>query len=184
VTTVLVAGAIAVGKTATAIELAHVLQARLVLVRQALADVLGISPDDRAELQRRGADLDQRTAGRWLRDYLDEAAETADTTVVDSLRTRRQTLPILESRPDSRLLYLDAHEETRRRRYLLAASTDPVKASLPFDAAMRHPTERQVTELRPLAHLVIETDEIRVPDVAREVLAAFGLGPSALDARP
>lgn len=163
---ILIAGPIAVGKSAVANELAAQRPTTLIRAREALAAVLGIGPDDRQRLQALGADLDARTAGRWMRDYIQEQHEPGTSLVVDSLRTRLQTIPVLDSLVDSRLVYLQAHEETRRARYATASAHDPVKASVPYDTAMHHPTETGVGELVPLAHLVVETDDLDVAEVA------------------
>lgn len=170
---VLLSGGIAVGKTAVAEALAPLLEARLVRVREALTEVLGLRLDSRAELQRHGADLDARTAGRWLRDYLMEASEQ-EALVVDALRTRRQTLPVLDGLLDSRLVHLRAHETVRRTRYEQAARSDPVKAGASFDAAVAHPTEREADQLQALAHLTIETDEMTAEGIAGVIRSELG----------
>ena len=159
---VLVAGPIAAGKTTFAIDLAAAIEGRYVSVRQALHDILGGVAMTRAELQRHGAELDRRTGGRWLFDHVTEQAESIPNLVIDSLRTQRQTLPLLDDARDCVLVYLDAHNNTRRRRYASAAAIDVVKAAIPFDEAMNHPTEQQVRNLKPLAHIVIETDDLSV----------------------
>lgn len=174
-TALLISGEIATGKTAVAVQLADVTVARLVKVREALGEVLGIDARDRLTLQVQGADLDRRTNGRWLRDYIRDRHEPNAQLVIDALRTRRQTVPILEGIVDSRLIYLEAHEETRRHRYAEAAATDPVKASLDFDTAMHHPTETEVRLLRPMAHLVIATDDLSVAAVVSEIVSTLGL---------
>jgi hypothetical protein len=175
VTVLLIAGAIATGKTAAADGLALRLDAELMRVRNALHDVLGIDVRDRQALQRRGADLDTRTSGRWLRDYIGERHDTSRDLVVDALRTRRQTLPILEALVDSRLVFLEAHEETRRARYAQAAASDPLKASVDFETAMHHPTETEVHNLRPLSHVVVATDDLTVVGVVDEVMRQLDL---------
>ena len=171
----LVAGPIATGKTAVANELAIVWPARLIKVRQALADVLGIDARDRLTLQREGADLDRRTRGAWLRDYLlEHGAVGAEPLVVDSLRTRLQTLPVLNDLVDARLVFLSAHKSTRRYRYQLGAIQDPVKSSVDFDTAMHHPTEFEVEHLRPIADLGIDTDDLRPDEIASVIVDTFG----------
>ena len=172
---ILLSGAIATGKTAVAEHLATAMSADHVRVRSALGAVLGIDVNDRVALQREGADLDRRTRGRWLRDYLAEHYPAGRDAVVDSLRTELQTLPVLETAVESRLVFLEAHESTRRVRYALAAQSDTVKASLDFDTAMRHPTEQRVAVLRPMAHLIVETDELDAVSVARTILSDLGL---------
>lgn len=170
----LLSGAIATGKTTVGTELVATREARLLRVREALAGVLGVPPNDRRTLQVKGADLDRRTGGRWLRDYIEEHGEGDGALVVDALRTRRQTLPILDSFVDSRLIFLEAHDETRRSRYSEGALSDPVKASIDFDTAMRHETELEVLRLKPLAHVVIATDDLSAHQVAADIRARLG----------
>jgi cytidylate kinase len=172
-TLLLVAGAIASGKSTIARYLAAELSGDVVRVREALAEVLGVKGTDRQALQQQGADLDRRTNGRWLLDYLELRFESTETLVVDSMRTRRQTVPILEHTPSSFLVYLDATAETRFRRFEEAKWSDPVKRSLPFTEAMRHQTELDVVELRPMAHIVVETDDLDPTTTTSEVLAAI-----------
>ncbi|WP_019972681.1 hypothetical protein [Mycobacterium sp. 141] len=162
------AGPIAVGKTAVAQQLAADLGAEVVSVRRALVEVLGLSTTaSRDTLQREGADLDRRTRGAWLVDYLIERTDRGVAPlVVDSLRTVLQTEPVLLNVANARLFYLAAHLVTRRRRYGIASATDPVKRSVPFDEAMNHPTEQRVVELRSLARLVIDTDDLTIREVA------------------
>lgn len=167
---VLMSGPIATGKTAVAQAVAERWPAQLVRVRQALADVLGIDARDRVTLQREGADLDRRTRGAWLLNYLEDNQYGIGPVVVDSMRTRLQTLPVLDGLVDSRLVYLSAHESTRRRRYRRGAVNDPVKASVDFDTAMHHPTETEVAHLRHLAHLQIDTDELSVAEIAAMIV--------------
>lgn len=175
-TVLLMSGAIATGKTAAAAEIARLQPTQLIKVRDALAELLGLEPRDRLTLQRRGADLDRRTAGRWLRDYIQEHRQPGVFIVIDALRTEQQTLPILESLTDSRLVFLEAHETTRRARYAQGAKSDPVKASVNFETAMHHVTETEVQRLRAMAHVVVETDELDPSSVAEEVLRGLGLG--------
>ena len=169
-TILLLSGAIATGKTAVATELGSRLGWRLLRVREALVAVTGADATDRQDLQRRGAEIDQRTRGRWLSDFLDEVKEGTPSLILDSLRTPLQTLPVLERHGEARLIYLSAHEDTRRLRYRLAAETDPVKASISFDIAANHPTERMASSLAPMAHLAIETDGLAIGDVVDLVM--------------
>ncbi|WGL52584.1 AAA family ATPase [Nocardioides sp. BP30] len=169
---ILLSGPIAVGKTSVAAALTQAGAARLVTVRSALLEVLGLASAGRALMQREGAALDQRTSGRWLLHYLEQRTDlTNDDFVVDSLRTVRQTEPLLGYFADARLVYLTAHEETRRARYAAAAATDPLKRAVPFDAAMQHRTEIEVVALGALAHASIATDDLEVEELANEIIA-------------
>ena len=165
---VLMAGPIAAGKSTVARLVMQSLGGTTVVVREALHHALGAVELDRHELQRLGADLDQRTRGRWLVDYLEQIE--VGPLVVDSLRTVRQTVPILDHFVDARLVYVNAHEETRRRRYRSAGEVDKIKRAAPFDDAMNHPTELQVSQLIPLAHVYLETDDLTAEETMREVL--------------
>jgi shikimate kinase len=157
VSCILIGGGIAVGKSTVAGLLASRRNAVLIQVRTALEEILGLRDADRKTLQERGAELDRRTAGRWLAEYLVEQSERTREVVVDAVRTERQTMAVLDRVPQSRLIYLEADLMTRRRRFNEAALSDAVKASLPFDAALEHPTEREASRLRSIADVVIES---------------------------
>jgi shikimate kinase len=169
---VLLAGEIAVGKSSVGTALGERIGGSTVRVREALAEVVGVKSPDRATLQEQGAQLDQRTNGRWLLEYI-ERRRSATPLVVDSLRTRRQTVPILEQVNGSRLVYLHADWRIRQERFNASREADPVKHSMGFDEAMRHPTEVEVRGLRPLAHVVIETDRLTVDQVVAELINAL-----------
>lgn len=170
---VLISGAIATGKTATATELAEITQGLHIRVREALAEILGIDMRDRKALQQGGAELDHRTSGLWLRDYLAKLSIPGRTIVVDSLRTIPQTESILSFFDSCRLVHLCAHESTRRRRY--GSADDLVKKTLSFDDAVSHPTEQRADDLIALASVVVETDEIGSREVARLIANQLGL---------
>lgn len=164
---ILIAGAIGSGKTTIAEMLCECPGAELVRVRQALIDVIGSPNVDRALLQRRGAELDQRTNGRWLSEYVLEVLGRTGRVVVDSLRTERQTLPLLATVPSSVLIFLEAHRTIRQARYTESSRHDVVKARTPFELAMLHPTESEVTRLRNHSDLIIETDDLSPSQVVR-----------------
>lgn len=161
---ILLAGPIAVGKTAVAEHLAGQ-GACHIRVRLALADLLNEHPDDREALQRGGSELDRRTSGLWLRNYVLDRTDGESPLVVDSLRTVRQTEPMLTI-PNSALIYLRASDATRRQRYELSASNDEMKRRTSYDITARHPAEMQVTDLIPLASEVLDTDSLTVGEVA------------------
>lgn len=155
---------------------ARVLSARSLLLKMAGAR------EERSSLQAIGQSIDQRTNGRWLAYALLEQLEGNDgLLVVDAVRTVRQTLPALEAVVGSRLVYLDASEQTRRRRYSESAKIDVVKAHSDFDISQRHQTERNVPALKPLAHLVIETDDLSLDTTCDEIRRALDVDrPSGL----
>ena len=163
---VLLAGQIGAGKSAVAAELALFDEFRVISARRALEEVLGGSQWDRRELQRRGAEIDARTQGRWLLEFLVPRVASGGRWVLDSARTRRQTEPILEAITDARLIYLEANEATRRDRFIRGQLADSVKRSTTFDTAMNHATESEASALRSMASLTIETDGLDVGQVA------------------
>jgi len=165
----LLAGQIASGKTALATALTEQTACGVIRVREALQEVLGGAEWDRQRLQREGAALDQRSGGRWLLEYLQDRVRAGGCWVVDAGRTRRQVEPILEALTGSRLVYLRAHESTRRRRYASAQSIDAVKRSVSFDEAMNHPTEQEAATLAAMAHLVVDADDLSPAELGTEV---------------
>lgn len=171
---VLVGGQIAVGKSVTAHGIAVRGGAVLVEVRRALEGILGGSDWDRRRLQLEGADLDRRTQGKWLLDYVMVVSERATRVVVDAARTRRQAEPILEGGFGARLVFLAASEGTRRRRYRWAQEYDAVKRSMSFDEAMSHATESEASTLRAMADFVIETDDLSIDGVVDESCYLLG----------
>lgn len=171
----LVSGGIAVGKTTVGRLLAVEYDGTVVRVRDALATVLGIAADDRQTLQIEGAALDKRTRGTWLVDFLDERIEPGSLVIVDALRTRRQTQPILDRVADSHLVHLLAHESTRRRRYAEAALKDQLKAGVPYDQAVSHETERSANEVQDLAELALPTDDLSPAATVKIIAQHLGL---------
>jgi adenylosuccinate synthase len=166
-----------VGKTTVAELLSARMGAVRISVREALINVLRLGPDgmDRRTLQEQGARLDRRTQGRWLAEFLLERMESENGLVVDSIRTSKQCLPILDQISDSALVYLDGSIETRRKRFVEASLLDPVKRSMPFDRASRYVTEEEVVQLKPIASLVIATDSLTSSEVVNEVISTLGI---------
>lgn len=165
---VILAGQIGTGKTSVAEELRRSSGAEILRVRDALQVVIGSELCwSRERLQAEGAALEEMTGGRWLLDVVGEQ-KCCDRLVVDSGRTIRQVEPLLQEL-GARLVYLRATEATRRARYERAAGSDRVKAGLGFEHAMRHTTERKVSELAGVAGLVIDTDDLPVGLIAGRV---------------
>ncbi|HZN13646.1 MAG TPA: hypothetical protein VFB78_05215 [Acidimicrobiales bacterium] len=171
---VLIAGQIASGKTRLGAELARDGGAQLIVVRSAIQAIMGGAGWDRRRLQVEGAALDRRTNGRWLLEYVETSWEASGRLVVDAARTRRQVEPILDRHVGARLVFLEASEVTRRRRYAQAQAEDAVKRALSFDDAMAHVTESDALALAAMAHFVIETDDLDSTEVADEAVAFLG----------
>lgn len=166
-----------VGKTTVSQLLVRELNATRLSVRGALTEVLnlGATATDRKTLQEEGARLDRRTKGRWLAEFLAERIELHHDLIVDSVRTKRQCLPVLEQISDSVLVYLDGNMDTRRERFIESAVSDPVKQSMPFDRASKYATEEDVVDLKPIAQLVIPTDSMTPAQVVDEIIRGLSL---------
>lgn len=172
----LLSGLIGAGKTTVALMIAKKqIDANLLNVRRTLFDLLDNEGADRATLQAEGARLDSRTNGRWLLMSIAERLEADEQAlVVDSCRTRRQTEPILEEVPESRLVFLEASPATRRQRFASSRRSDPLKQSMSFDRSMTHRTERDVLDLRAMSDLVVPTDGLSASEVVQLIADELG----------
>ncbi|WP_182525118.1 hypothetical protein [Nocardioides dongkuii] len=183
---VVLAGPIAVGKTAVADALADQLLADVVSARRVLLRETGAEAD-RTSLQTGGRLLDQRTNGRWLLYALEERLDQSekDLIVLDSARTMRQTVPILENLSTARLVYLEANTDARRIRYARSAASDEVKRSADFAVSGEHITERNILDLRTGADLRLDTTSLTLGETVEAVVQELGLRTSWLqDDRP
>lgn len=162
------------GKSAVTSGLCKLPRVQAVRVREALAEILGGSDWDRMKLQVEGAALDLRTDGTWLCQYLREKCDSGSRWVVDSARTRRQVAPVLTEISGARLVFLAASEATRRQRFKWSAAADPVKQSMPFDAAMSHDTEGEAATISAMAHLLVDTEDLSLDDVVETVASWLG----------
>lgn len=167
---VLLAGPIAVGKSTVARELAARSGGRIVSARELLLSMTEAT-EDRASLQEAGARLDLRTNGRWLLEALIQQTDpTPQTlTVLDSARTVRQTEPVLTELTRSRLVYLEADDESRRARFASSAQQDMIKRRTNFDASNAHKTERDIRKLKRLAHHVIDTSRLSLEETLADI---------------
>jgi adenylosuccinate synthase len=175
VTILLLAGPIGVGKSSVARQLASKHLGQIVSARALLVGMAG-ADEDRFSLQSAGQRLDRRTNGRWLLEALGPHAEDRERlTVVDAVRTLRQTEPVLREVTDARLVYLDADQGTRLDRFALAARHDAVKRGTDFARSNAHETERNIRRLKPLAHLVIDTDSLTCDETVGAIVEFLGL---------
>lgn len=169
-TVILLAGPIAVGKSTVARGVAEQHDAIVLSARELLL-ALTDADEERRSLQQAGRYLDQRTKGRWLLEALEGRAPRTGgrLTIVDAVRTIRQTEPVLNHRDDALLVFLDAADEVRRLRYSSSAQQDRVKREAAFGASNAHPTEQGIRDLKSLAHLVIDTSGLTVGETCSEI---------------
>lgn len=174
---VVLSGRISSGKSALAVGLEQRFGARHLrtrtLLERSLAPGAAVS---RANLQREGQKLDQRTGGRWLADALGrELAADSDPeiVVVDSVR-RREQLDAIRAAFGTRVthVHLTAPENVlaarfdRRRRAGEAPS---------YTIASADPTEAQVESLSTVADVVIDTVASTTDDVLTRAASRLGL---------
>ncbi|CAN5451606.1 hypothetical protein BH10ACT7_BH10ACT7_25060 [soil metagenome] len=167
---VLLAGGIGAGKSSAANAASDRAGIIVVKMRGVLSLVTGADPSDRAEMQRRAAELEHQTDGRWLVNYLTALPEQGPV-IVDAVRTVRQARAAVDAFEYARVIYLDADETNRRQRYELGGAIDQMKATSSFDAAMAHPTELEALRIRDVADRVIDTNSIGVLAVADLLIA-------------
>lgn len=165
----------AAGKTTLARGLAGTDEFAIVSARRIVEQHLDrTQPADRGALQTAGLHLEEQTEGRWLANEVTEAAGDHSRIVVDSVRTRLQIERIQEVVFDSRVVYLHASRDIRRRRYLrLFASGTDTQGSQAVDLFMNHPLEQGIPSLVELADSVIDTDAKDPPIVLSEARAAL-----------
>lgn len=149
-------GPIAAGKT-TAGRLLEEEGFRYVRYSEVLAEMAkerGLEPD-RETLQQLGAEVYQREGGqRELNRRMIEMAGDARRIAVDGLRhPEDHTFLVEQFGPRFVHVFLEAGREERRKRYIEAGGGQGE-----FEAAVAHEVERDVTELKPMAHHLLKNE--------------------------
>lgn len=180
----LLSGPVAAGKT----KVAYLLSARhgvmVCRTSELLRATIG-NDASRTELQRAGADLDQRTAGSWIADALAQfvldrgVSDSEQIVAVDSIR-RNEQLTVLRDAFGSRVVHVHitaapdllAANYRRRRR-----SGDPPD----YAAVTSDPVEANVHQLAAQADLVIDRGRMRPEDAAVKIASYLGLYGSQAD---
>jgi adenylosuccinate synthase len=170
---IVLSGPLCAGKSTLAACLRQHRGAEVITAREILA-TLGGDPNDRRDLQLRGAELERTTEGRWLLDGVVNRLVTASSViqVVDSIRTTRQASLFRAQFIDVFLLHLTAAETVLRERFL--ASAEGVAAGEATTIRVfSHEVERDADSVRTLADAVIDTTGKAVADVCTEALATI-----------
>lgn len=175
---VVFSGPIAAGKSTIAFLLQESHGVRVCRTSDLLRTSLGASAA-RPDLQRAGAELDNRTAGRWVADVLAQfvleegIGETDDVVILDSAR-RQEQIDALREAFGSRLIHVhitaapDKLAANYRRRNRSDDDAD-------YAAVVADPIEAGVGRLAPEADLVIDRGRMRPEDAAVKVAARLGL---------
>lgn len=124
----------------------------------------------RDELQAIGRQLEATTGGRWLADALSQLP-AEERSVVDSVRTVAQLVGLRDARPPVTLIFLDAEDMERARRFALRQ--DPID-SVPYKEASSGDPDDDHDVLRAAADLVIDTSGVSAARVLELVVKHLG----------
>jgi adenylosuccinate synthase len=153
--------------------IARLLQERLgyavISARQILRELADDALDARVDLQRVGAEIEERTQGQWLADAAAAiaAATSPRPVVVDSARTKAQVQAVRKSLGHVHHLHLTAPDAVLRRRFKSRASDLIEPASL--QEAASHPVEQETSRLGQDADLILDSGESS-PEALLEML--------------
>lgn len=177
---VVVSGPVAGGKSL----LARALADRFEGTRMSTRDLLmpGLAPGQRPTrqvLQAIGADLDERTDGKWVVDRLSRRIfDTPEPLVViDSARTLEQIEGLRQAfgRREVRHVHVTASRRTCAARYEDRRSSAEVEEAASYEDVLADPTEGAVDNLGDRADIWIDTDRNSPDDVIVRVAAQLGL---------
>lgn len=176
---VVISGHIASGKSTLAHGLAEQFGCVRISTRELISEQFQKPISTRAEEQKAGEILDQRSAGAWLAQALAKrkAGQKADETwIIDSVRIRQQIDQMRRTFGNRVLhLHLTAPSDERARRFKHRPKRSGEATT--YAATQRDPTEAQVETLADTADVVIDTKRCSVQDVivrAASHLAFYG----------
>ena len=175
---VAVSGPVAGGKSQLARSLANRFDGVRFSTREILLQELGDSERSRAQLQRLGAELDDRTEGRWVADGLSTAVFEAGQrlVIIDAVRTADQIEALrLAFGRDVRHVHVTASPETCEERYESRRASSDVAEAGTYADVKSDPTEANIDSLASLADIAIDADRINEDDVVVRVAAQLGL---------
>lgn len=176
---VVMSGPVAGGKSLLARSLAE----RFAGVRLSTRDLLvphlvEAEPPSRGALQRIGAELDERTNGRWVVDGLSrrifEAAE--DLVIVDSARIAPQIEGLREAfGRDVRHVHVTAPRDVCAERYEERRAQAEFEEAASYLDVVADPTEERIDDLAVMADVSVDTATDGPDDVVIRVAARLGL---------
>lgn len=176
---VVVSGPVAGGKSALARALAKRFDGVRFSTRELLTPHLGTDETaTRQALQRIGADLDERTDGRWVADQLSRPIFDAPSrlVIVDSVRLASQIEGLRQSfGSEVRHVHVAASRTTCASRYEERRERSEVEEADTYADVMADPTEANVDRLEAMADIAVDTDRDGPDDVVIRVAAQLGL---------
>ncbi|WP_222321076.1 AAA family ATPase [Rhizobium leguminosarum] len=157
-TIIVLSGPIAVGKTSFSDALRERYPADKVSTRNYILKVKGVA-DDRAALQKAGAELDAETNGRWVADVVEEAllTTTREYLLVDSARIAGQVDGLRERFGTDSVhhFHLAAPHAVLEKRYL--SRSRETREFETYAEASEDPTEASVETLEAIADVIVDT---------------------------
>ena len=175
---VVVSGPVAGGKSHLARALADRFDGFRLSTREILLRELGDDEPTRPTLQRVGAELDNRTDGRWVADGLSTAVFEASQplVIIDAVRTADQIEALRRAfGREVRHVHVTASAETCAERYESRRAASEVAETGTYADVMSDPTEANVDSLAPMADIAIDTDRVDRDGVVVRVAAQLGL---------
>ena len=176
---VVVSGRVASGKSLLARSLATQFGGIRLSTRELLLPNLCDNEEaTRPTLQRIGAELDERTDGRWVADRLSTSVYKAPEplVVIDAARTANQVEGLREAfGRQVRHVHVTATAETCEKRFEERRSNSEVAETGTYADVMSDPTEANVDTLAAMADIAIDTGRDGPNDVAVRVAAQLGL---------
>lgn len=183
---VLLSGPMCAGKS----ELAQRLEARhgakIIRTRDLISAARPETPNTRSALQKAGQALDKADGGAWVKTALARVIEGTvvdgvqpDLFVIDAVRIRGQIEAVRDAfGPEVHHVHVTASDAELARRYEERPTETVEFAS--YGDARKHPTERRIQELAPLADIVVETDRSSADAVLVRATALLGLYPRSI----
>jgi adenylosuccinate synthase len=176
---VVVSGPVAGGKSQLAKALAKRFSGERFSTRALLMpDLPKREEATRSTLQRVGAELDEKTDGRWVADRLSRPIyeSGAELTIIDSARTAGQIEGLRRAfGREVKHVHITASEQTRAKRYEERRSRAEIVESANYEEVAADPTEAKIGDLASMADVVIDTDEVTEEDVVIRAAAQLGL---------
>ncbi|MFC7530126.1 adenylosuccinate synthetase [Actinoplanes sp. GCM10030250] len=180
---IVVSGQVGAGKSTLAEALERRFQARRLSTKDALrnlaADTARQLPNERRALQDFGAELDERTAGRWVADATVELLgeyPAAELVIIDAVRLHSQVERLREAFTSAVThVHVYAPDDELARRYQERGNSSGITELKSYDEVKAHATEANVHKLKAEADIAVDSQRCVPEDVLTRVAAALGL---------